>query len=221
MHCLSFGTNRILDSVELYEQQRPFTLQQLTLLAALVNQLLFRAVLGQYVSVIPVPCAADGAGAAAASGPAAAADCSPRCAPVDYFSQLSDALRALHVLLIVLYERDSRRRFTPGLERGGGRGSSSSAVGYSAVWLARELKTNAFLHEVERRRPEALFLLRNIPHILPHREVPHTLVTFSIVSLPFFCLQSFWLRVRVNDFIIRVDRFGTTICSLYVFLLKY
>ena len=191
--------------MELYEQQRPFTLQQLTLLAAFVNQLLFRAVLGQYVSVIPVPCAADGAGAAAAaaSGPAAAAaDCSPRCAPVDYFSQLNDALRALHVLLIVLYERDSRRRFTPGLERRGGRGSSSSAVGYSAVWLARELKANAFLHEVERRRPEALFLLRNIPHILPHREVRHTrkyeysLVTFCILRFPFFWLESFCLLAR-------------------------
>lgn len=132
-----------------------------------MNQLLFRAVLGQYVAVTPVA-SADGTGATGAAAAAAvSADCSLRCAPVDYFSQLNDALRALHVLLIVLYERDSRRRFTPGLERGG----SSSAAGYSAVWLARELKANAFLHEVERRRPDALFLLRNIPHILPHREV--------------------------------------------------
>ncbi|CAH8853419.1 unnamed protein product [Trichobilharzia szidati] len=56
-------------------------------------------------------------------------------------------------LLSVIYERDSRHPFTP-----------------ENFWLISNLKVSAFLSDLRKPKPHATFLLKHIPHIIPHKE---------------------------------------------------
>ncbi|CAH8569422.1 unnamed protein product [Schistosoma curassoni] len=56
-------------------------------------------------------------------------------------------------LLSVIYERDSRHLFTP-----------------PDFWLISNLKVSAFLADLRKPKPHATFLLKHIPHIIPHKE---------------------------------------------------
>ncbi|XP_023931674.1 ubiquitin-protein ligase E3B-like, partial [Lingula anatina] len=111
----------ILDDVELYEQQKPFKLENVVAMTSFLNQFIFKLVWNNLIDVTT-----------AASNP--------------LFS-------SPHTLLMLLYERDCRRPFTP-----------------DKHWLIRDIKPSTFLQELDRGRKTAQFLLQKTPHIIPHKE---------------------------------------------------
>ncbi|KAK3084530.1 hypothetical protein FSP39_014813 [Pinctada imbricata] len=65
----------------------------------------------------------------------------------------SDVFGAAHGLLMILYERDSRRLFTP-----------------KDHWLVRDVKPGVFISELEKQKKTAVFLMQHTPHIIPFSE---------------------------------------------------
>lgn len=111
----------IMDEVELYDEQKLFTLDELASISSLLNQFCF--------SIIWYECI----------------DCTV-VMEVPLF-------RSAHSLLMHLYERDCRRSFTS-----------------ADHWLVKDVKPLQFLAAVEKQSKTALFLLRHMPHIIPHRD---------------------------------------------------
>lgn len=60
---------------------------------------------------------------------------------------------SLHTLLLCLYRRDSRRKFTS-----------------SDHWIISEVKPNTFLNDLDKGKRYALILLQKMPHIIPHED---------------------------------------------------
>lgn len=116
----------ILDDFELYEKQKPFTCDDLIKMSSFLNTLVFKLIWldsNQVKSLQKLP-------------------------------ENDDTLkRASLDLLLLLYDRDCRKSFTP-----------------SNHWLSKEIKVSHFLNELRDRKERARILLDNIPHVLPHME---------------------------------------------------
>ncbi|XP_018332140.1 ubiquitin-protein ligase E3B isoform X2 [Agrilus planipennis] len=67
--------------------------------------------------------------------------------------QSNQLFQSLHTLLIVLYKRDCRRRYTP--------------LGH---WLIKEIKVSSFMVDLEKGRRAQQILLQTMPHIIPHED---------------------------------------------------
>ncbi|KAK2156726.1 hypothetical protein LSH36_206g00029 [Paralvinella palmiformis] len=65
----------------------------------------------------------------------------------------NDIYQAAHTLLMILYERDCRRSYTP-----------------KDHWLIKDVKPSAFLADLDKGKRNAQFLLQKVPHIIPHKE---------------------------------------------------
>ncbi|XP_048852137.1 ubiquitin-protein ligase E3B [Brienomyrus brachyistius] len=63
-----------------------------------------------------------------------------------------DLFHSVHGWLMVLYERDCRRRFTP-----------------DDHWLRKDLKPSLLFQELEKGKRRAQLLLQYIPHVIPHK----------------------------------------------------
>ncbi|TRY55624.1 hypothetical protein DNTS_008830 [Danionella cerebrum] len=63
-----------------------------------------------------------------------------------------DLFHSVHGWLMVLYERDCRRRFTP-----------------EEHWLRKDLKPSLLFQELEKGKKRAQLLLQYIPHVIPHK----------------------------------------------------
>ncbi|CAL8348040.1 unnamed protein product [Lota lota] len=63
-----------------------------------------------------------------------------------------DLFHSVHGWLMVLYERDCRRKFTP-----------------EEHWLRRDLKPSLLFQELEKGKRRAQLLLQYIPHVIPHK----------------------------------------------------
>ncbi|XP_017269469.1 ubiquitin-protein ligase E3B [Kryptolebias marmoratus] len=63
-----------------------------------------------------------------------------------------ELFHSVHGWLMVLYERDCRRRFTP-----------------DDHWLRKDLKPNLLFQELEKGKKRAQLLLQYIPHVIPHK----------------------------------------------------
>uniref|UniRef100_A0A8C1S9K9 Ubiquitin-protein ligase E3B n=1 Tax=Cyprinus carpio TaxID=7962 RepID=A0A8C1S9K9_CYPCA len=63
-----------------------------------------------------------------------------------------DLFHSVHGWLMVLYERDCRRRFTP-----------------EDHWLRKDLKPSLLFQELEKGKKRAQLLLQYIPHVIPHK----------------------------------------------------
>ncbi|XP_059216433.1 ubiquitin-protein ligase E3B [Stomoxys calcitrans] len=60
---------------------------------------------------------------------------------------------SLHTLMLCLYKRDCRRRFTP-----------------PNHWLIHEVKPSTFINDLEKGKRHAVILLQKMPHIIPHED---------------------------------------------------
>ncbi|XP_062521053.1 ubiquitin-protein ligase E3B-like [Corticium candelabrum] len=116
----------ILDDVEVYVQQKPFTLNDLTSLSSFLNQLVFRL-------LWEVPSVTD---------------------PKHSDSLESRLVNAAHTLLMVLYEKDSRRSFSSD----------------SSHWNIKDLKASSIKSDLSRNQPRAKAVMKLVPHVLPYRE---------------------------------------------------
>ncbi|CAH8602665.1 unnamed protein product [Schistosoma rodhaini] len=147
----------ILDDAELFELKKSFTIDELCSMGSFFNHLI-------YESVIMVP------------DPNQLKLWSPSCKDGNKLNKTNESI-ALHNnnkstvqsdssstvmpnlfticlrLLSVIYERDSRHLFTP-----------------PNFWLISNLKVPAFLADLRKPKPHATFLLKHIPHIIPHKE---------------------------------------------------
>ncbi|KAK2176480.1 hypothetical protein NP493_662g01045 [Ridgeia piscesae] len=111
----------IIDDIEMYEQHKPFSADNLQAISNLLNHFVFR-ILWQH--------------------------------HLDVKVAISDPLfNSVHSLLMILYERDCRRSYTP-----------------SGHWLIRDIKPSFFIAELDRGKKAAQFLLQRVPHIIPHRD---------------------------------------------------
>uniref|UniRef100_A0A672JGJ5 HECT-type E3 ubiquitin transferase n=1 Tax=Salarias fasciatus TaxID=181472 RepID=A0A672JGJ5_SALFA len=63
-----------------------------------------------------------------------------------------ELFHSVHGWLMVLYERDCRRRFTP-----------------DEHWLRKDLKPSLLFQELEKGKRRAQLLLQYIPHVIPHK----------------------------------------------------
>ncbi|XP_056146463.1 ubiquitin-protein ligase E3B [Lampris incognitus] len=63
-----------------------------------------------------------------------------------------ELFHSVHGWLMVLYERDCRRRFSP-----------------DDHWLRKDLKPSLLFQELEKGKKRAQFLLQYIPHVIPHK----------------------------------------------------
>ncbi|KAM4577178.1 ubiquitin-protein ligase E3B [Odontesthes bonariensis] len=63
-----------------------------------------------------------------------------------------ELFHSVHGWLMVLYERDCRRRFTP-----------------DDHWLRKDLKPSVLFQELEKGKKRAQLLLQYIPHVIPHK----------------------------------------------------
>ncbi|XP_074641839.1 ubiquitin-protein ligase E3B-like [Tubulanus polymorphus] len=111
----------ILDDIELYEQNKPFNLDDLVQLSTFLNQLLFKLVWNNLLDVRSLN-------------------------QNSFFS-------TVHSLLMILYDRDCRRSYTP-----------------KDHWLIKDVKPSVILTELERKRRTAQFLMQKMPFIIPHKE---------------------------------------------------
>ena len=118
----------IVDDYEMYEQQKPFSLEDLTALSGFLNTLTYKLLWNR-------PRAKKNA------------------EMVNLLDNTESLLSSVYTLLMLIYDRDSRRRFTP-----------------ENHWLIKELKISSFKSELSGRKPRALEVLQMIPHIIPHRE---------------------------------------------------
>ncbi|KAH8871514.1 Ubiquitin-protein ligase E3B [Schistosoma japonicum] len=149
----------ILDDAELFELKKSFTVDELCSMGSFFNHLI-------YESVIMVP------------DPNQLKLWSPSCKDDNKLNKTNESITAISNsgnksavhstnppttmpnlftvclrLLSVIYERDSRHLFTP-----------------PDFWLISNLKVSAFLADLRKPKPHASFLLKHIPHIIPHKE---------------------------------------------------
>ncbi|CAB3994760.1 Ubiquitin- ligase E3B [Paramuricea clavata] len=118
----------IVDDYEMYEQQKPFSLEDLTALSGFLNTLNYKLLWNR-------PRAKKNA------------------EMVNLLDNTDNMLSSVYQLLMLIYDRDSRRRFTP-----------------ENHWLIKELKISLFKSELSTGKPRAIEILQMIPHIVPHRE---------------------------------------------------
>lgn len=111
----------ILDDMELYEQQKPFRLEDLVIMSAFLNQFVFKIIWHNLIEVKAV--------------------------------NNSPFFNSVHTLLMLLYQRDCRRKYTP-----------------EDHWLIKEIRPSSFISDLEKGRKSAQILLQKVPHIVPHKE---------------------------------------------------
>lgn len=123
----------ILDDMELYEQQKPFRLEDVVAMGSFLNQFVFKIIWQNLVDVKSI----NGS---------------------SFFS-------SVHTLLMVLYQRDCRRKYTS-----------------DDHWLIKEIRPSCFIGDLEKGRKSAQILLQKAPHIVPHKEVAFSSIIHFLVS---------------------------------------
>lgn len=130
----------ILDDIELYETQKPFTCDDLVQMSAFLNSLVFRLIWNE-----------------------------PDPSMTKEVEKDHTVRNSALELLLLLYDRDCRRQFTP-----------------PNHWLIKEIKVSQFQTELKEKKPRALTILGFIPHVIPHMErvkIFHRLVSADKRSL--------------------------------------
>ncbi|CAL8096106.1 unnamed protein product [Calicophoron daubneyi] len=141
----------ILDDVEAFELGKSFSIEELCEMGSFFNQLVYDTVLS-----VPDPWSLSNLGGGPNTSitkdginPTSGAHSHPNPSGSTLPGLFTQCLR----LLSVIYERDSRHPFTP-----------------PDFWLIPKLKISSFLSDLRKPKPHALFLLKNVPHIIPHKE---------------------------------------------------
>ncbi|XP_031572556.1 ubiquitin-protein ligase E3B-like [Actinia tenebrosa] len=114
----------IVDDQEMYEQQKPFSLDDLVHMSTFLNKLVFKLYWNEITD-----------------------ENKPQSVSAETL------LNSGHSLLMILYDRDCRRSFTP-----------------PNHWLIKEVKSNTFRAELAEGRRRACVILQKIPHVMPHIE---------------------------------------------------
>ncbi|KAJ0067507.1 hypothetical protein NL108_007981, partial [Boleophthalmus pectinirostris] len=136
----------ILDDIEVYEEQTSFKIEELLTISSFLNTFVFKmiwdGILGKYVSLYNI----------------ALSQISNFCILLFIFAvenakgEKLELFHSVHGWLMVLYERDCRRRFTP-----------------DDHWLRKDLKPSLLFQELEKGKKRAQLLLQYIPHVIPHK----------------------------------------------------
>jgi len=71
----------------------------------------------------------------------------------DSTSPMYRVFESAHNLLMMLYDRDARRSFTP-----------------PGHWLSKDIRTSSLRNELEKSSPRAIMILEKIPFIIPHKD---------------------------------------------------
>ncbi|XP_014785402.1 ubiquitin-protein ligase E3B isoform X2 [Octopus bimaculoides] len=110
-----------LDDIEMYEQQRMFSLDDYIKMSDFLNHFVFKVIWNSLIDF--------------------------------QVTGSCNVFSAARSLLMILYERDSRRSFTP-----------------KDHWLIRDVKPSTIISELEAGRKNAQFIMQKIPHIIPFSE---------------------------------------------------
>ncbi|XP_052798070.1 ubiquitin-protein ligase E3B-like [Mya arenaria] len=110
-----------LDQIEMFEQQKMFTVDDYIRMSEFLNLFVFRTIWGGLISLSS--------------------------------AVTSELFISAQALLMILYERDSRHRFTQ-----------------PNHWLIKDIKPSSFLAELERGKKTAQYIMQKIPHIIPFSE---------------------------------------------------
>ncbi|EDV23245.1 uncharacterized protein TRIADDRAFT_28070 [Trichoplax adhaerens] len=147
----------IVDDIELYQENKPFTLDELIKMVTLLNHMVFYAIWKL-----------DGA---------------------KYPYEYRQMINAGHMLLMVLYDRDCRRSFTP-----------------ENHWIIKELNFNEFISALNEGTNRSHVLLRKIAHVIPREkrvDLFRKLVADDKKSLGIFADT---LAIRPNYTYININR---------------
>ncbi|XP_075067027.1 LOW QUALITY PROTEIN: ubiquitin-protein ligase E3B [Mixophyes fleayi] len=112
--------DRILDDIEVYEEQVSFKLEELVTISSFLNCFVFKMIWDGLLE--------------------------------NAKGETLELFHSVHGWLMVLYERDCRRRFAP-----------------EDHWLRKDLKPALLFQELDKERKRAQFLLQYIPHVIPHK----------------------------------------------------
>ncbi|CDQ68375.1 unnamed protein product [Oncorhynchus mykiss] len=111
---------RILDDIEVYEEQISFKTEELVTISSFLNTFVYKMVWDGILE--------------------------------NAKGEKLDLFHSVHGWLMVLYERDCRRRFSP-----------------DDNWLRKDLKPSLLFQELEKGKRRAQLLLQYIPHVIPHK----------------------------------------------------
>ncbi|CAH8577606.1 unnamed protein product [Heterobilharzia americana] len=147
----------ILDDAELFELNKSFTVDELCSMGSFFNHLIYESVImvtdsNQLKLWSPSSKDDNKLNKGITSGGSMLNDKST-VQSTSCSSTMPNLFTICLRLLSVIYERDSRHSFTP-----------------PNFWLISNLKVSAFLSDLRKPKPHATFLLKHIPHIIPHKE---------------------------------------------------
>lgn len=111
----------ILDDMEMYEKQKPFSVADYAAMAYFLNNFIYKLIHNGLVDVRNV--------------------------------KNSPLFSSLHTLFMLLYTRNSRRRYVP-----------------NTHWLIKEVRVSSFMADFGRGKKSTQVLLQEMPHIIPHEE---------------------------------------------------
>ncbi|XP_041078998.1 ubiquitin-protein ligase E3B-like [Polyodon spathula] len=118
----SYSVNRcrILDDIEVYEEQISFKTEELVTISSFLNTFVYKMIWDGILE--------------------------------NAKGETLDLFHSVHGWLMVLYERDCRRRFAP-----------------DDHWLRKDLKPSLLFQELDKGKRRAQLLLQYIPHVIPHK----------------------------------------------------
>ncbi|KAF8569129.1 hypothetical protein P879_05348 [Paragonimus westermani] len=155
MHIFTAATSNllsILDDVELFELIKSFTVDELCSMGTFFNHLIYEAVLS-----VPDPWTLSGASDVGVPfGSNKGTSDSKKCEAIQFDLDghtLPNLFSMCLRLLSIIHKRDDRHLFTS-----------------PDFWLISSLKLPNFLADLRKSKPHAVFLLQNVPHIIPHKE---------------------------------------------------
>ncbi|KAF6777588.1 hypothetical protein AHF37_02724 [Paragonimus kellicotti] len=155
MHIFTAATSNllsILDDVELFELTKSFTVDELCSMGTFLNHLIYESVLS-----VPDPWTLSaGSDVGASFGSNKGTSDSKKCAAIQFDLDghtLPNLFSMCLRLLSIIHKRDDRHLFTS-----------------PDFWLIPNLKLPNFLADLHKSKPHAVFLLQNVPHIIPHKE---------------------------------------------------
>ncbi|CAF0839771.1 unnamed protein product, partial [Didymodactylos carnosus] len=138
----------VLDEEEMYRQQKHLELESWTILAYFLNNILYRIIRFEYnLSINTAVCSKN-----FCTSPTTSLS-SLNLIVNSIYLERKQIFKTLHPLLVLLYERNTRKSFVP-----------------DNFWLIRDCKPSVFIADIERDDPCAKFLLEHMPHILPFKD---------------------------------------------------
>ncbi|CDS36029.1 ubiquitin protein ligase [Echinococcus multilocularis] len=152
LHLFAAATSNlliILDDVEVFEKHKAFEIEELLAIADFFNYLIYETVL-----LVPNPTSLIQPVSFENSSSTKVLELqNPHSSRISECLQLSTLFSICLRLLAILYNRDSRCKFTP-----------------PNFWLICGVKPSAFISDLRKEKAHATFLLKHVPHIISRKE---------------------------------------------------